>query len=308
MAEESSTHITQRRKRAFLNDLQLMIDGLRYEKSSRSDALNFGREPTHLRDHVVYGRWRPFLEKAKELFPLLAFERPDAEFANTDDEIYYYQRLHHACRAAMSAEPTQPWLVDEIPETFIPELDECEVPNPVITLMRGVRLSSYSSAALSQYESSCRPPEPDNTDLGSSTPLHAPFEGRSAGVSSPAEAPSSDWPPDKGWHFRAGQAAYLGVAFKITDCQRIVLKELANRSDGRRSATELAEALKLRDPNGTAPESSTVRNHVSDVRTLLKTVFAIEPEGEDPIPVVARGTNNTAYMLNLTVLRKREGS
>lgn len=54
---------------------------------------------------VEYGRWRHFLYTASDLFPLLKFDHPAAEFATINDEFEYYEALHLACRAAMSAEP-----------------------------------------------------------------------------------------------------------------------------------------------------------------------------------------------------------
>jgi hypothetical protein len=113
------------------------------------------------------------------------------------------------------------------------------------------------------------------------------------------------WPADDGWHFRPGEAAYLGVPFRITGSAFYVLKELANPYGAPRRWSDLATALPNVESADTGPNIGTIRNHVSDTRAVLRGVFDFEPSNAEPIPVVERGGDRTAWKLDSTVLRRR---
>lgn len=105
------------------------------------------------------------------------------------------------------------------------------------------------------------------------------------------------WPPDDGWHFRPGEAAFQKVIFSLRGKPWAVLKCLAEARNSARTWTELADAA---SPD-TNPIKTTIRGYVANARKALKTAFRLS-ESHDPIPNVESG-ERTAWRLNIAVLR-----
>jgi hypothetical protein len=112
----------------------------------------------------------------------------------------------------------------------------------------------------------------------------------------PSPASSTAWPPDDGWHFRPGEAAFCGLTFNIMGRMASVLSTLANARGAARTWSELASGLDNSDV-----EMTTVRGYVSQLRTVLRQRFGIS--NADPIPSVERGGGSTAWRLNSDLLR-----
>jgi len=104
----------------------------------------------------------------------------------------------------------------------------------------------------------------------------------------PTPPPDSDeWPPNKGWHFRPGEAAFRGIAFKLTDTQWEILKLLSVS----RRPVEKNRLLGIRD---SGIEESTLRSHISKIRKAIRGAFRLNG---DPIPQRGSG-KNLSYFLN----------
>lgn len=105
-------------------------------------------------------------------------------------------------------------------------------------------------------------------------------------------------PPDDGWHFPPGEAAFCGVIFQITGKQRGVLKALADARGAARTWSELAD--KLSNPD---LELKTITGYVSRTRTILRNAFSLDGI-DDPIPNAEWGENKTAWKLDSELLRR----
>lgn len=106
--------------------------------------------------------------------------------------------------------------------------------------------------------------------------------------------PSRDvapWPPDLGWHFRPGEAAFLGKVFEISGRHHGVLEVLASSNSAVSSWTiiqGLDEDKEL--------ETKTIRGYISQVRAVLREAFNLAVDF-DPIPNVDTG-QRTAWKLD----------
>ncbi len=94
---------------------------------------------------------------------------------------------------------------------------------------------------------------------------------------------ANEWWPDDGWHFREGEAAFRGVAFKIQGVPRRLLKKLAEAGKPVSDVALLAEI----DPKGDAGQES-LRTQLSRTRRILRRAFRMPPKS-DPLPNVERG-------------------
>lgn len=98
------------------------------------------------------------------------------------------------------------------------------------------------------------------------------------------EAASLRWPPDGGWHFREGEAAFRGIAFPIQGKPWLLLKRLAAKPGSPVSRRLLLDAV------GTdyTVSGDALRSYLSEARSVLRAAFELTPE-RDPIPNVDRG-------------------
>jgi hypothetical protein len=111
-------------------------------------------------------------------------------------------------------------------------------------------------------------------------------------------APDTEaWPPDDGWHFQPGRAAFHGVVFSISGKPHKLLQELA-RARRPLNRDELGDAIS-RDSN---LEAGTIRGYLSDIRKILRSAFGLSEE-QDPIPRI--DSDPAAYRLNSDLLKPR---
>lgn len=95
--------------------------------------------------------------------------------------------------------------------------------------------------------------------------------------------PAADrlWPPDEGWAFRPGEAAFNGTRFKCAGKLLAMLRELA-RAPGE---PVIADRLK-REVWGEEPElieDGNLQGHISQLRKKLRDALGLERDF-DPIP------------------------
>lgn len=102
---------------------------------------------------------------------------------------------------------------------------------------------------------------------------------------------SDKWPPDLGWHFRPGEAAFLGTVFEIRGRQFGVLKALAGQAGG----LEVWSISKSISPEYELSPNS-IKAYVSQVRSKLREVFLLD-KSVDPLPNVDWG-ERTAWKLD----------
>jgi hypothetical protein len=115
-------------------------------------------------------------------------------------------------------------------------------------------------------------------------------------------SPPAKWPPDDGWHFRPGEAAFRATVFEIVGQSWKLLRMLAENVRPV-SWAEISEHL-ASDSN-TQLERENVRVHVKDLRKTLRLRF--DCGTSDPIPFVDRGAQ-LAWRLDLSVLQPHSKS
>jgi hypothetical protein len=108
---------------------------------------------------------------------------------------------------------------------------------------------------------------------------------------------STKWPPDEDWHFRPGEAAFLGVPIPTAGKLWGVLKALADARGAAVTWGDLADAV---SPD-TTPEPQAIRGYVSKVRAALRKAFGLD-SSIDPIPNVEWG-KRTSWRLDPQALR-----
>lgn len=126
--------------------------------------------------------------------------------------------------------------------------------------------------------------------------LHAPAPGvlpvRAAGQS------LLPWPPDAGWHYRVGEAAFEHLPFRLTPLPMKLLQKLqAARSPVQRSVLE-----NHLWPNGPVDDPSTLRAHIAALRAILRSRFKLGTQ-HDPVPLVTRAPQ--AWQLQEDLLREQ---
>jgi hypothetical protein len=114
--------------------------------------------------------------------------------------------------------------------------------------------------------------------------------------------PRAEWPPDDGWHFQPGGAAFNGKVFEIAGQSWKLLRMFAEKGQPV-SWTEISEHL-ASDPN-IQLEKENVKVHVSDLRTILRRHF--DCGKSDPIPRVDRG-QQLAWRLDHSALQPHSKS
>jgi hypothetical protein len=112
-------------------------------------------------------------------------------------------------------------------------------------------------------------------------------------INSPQSQP--EWPPDSGWHFRPGEAAFNRVPFVAQGAQAKTLSVLV-LAKGPVEWTKIAAEV---SPD-TDIDQKTVRGYVSHARKILRDTFKLDPN-VDPLPCVEQG-NRTAWKLDAKVL------
>ena len=96
----------------------------------------------------------------------------------------------------------------------------------------------------------------------------------------------NEWPPNEGWNFREGQAAFRGVEFDIEGVQWRLLKALAKKPGTPVGKKVLGDAIA--DDGCTGEES--LRTHLSRLRIRLRKVFKFKSSPKtDPVPNMERG-------------------
>lgn len=102
------------------------------------------------------------------------------------------------------------------------------------------------------------------------------------------EPPGPDankWPPDAGWCFHEGEAAFRRVAFPIQGVPWRLLKKLAEKTGTPVSEATLVDAMNGDD--GNAGEGS-LRSQLTRTRDILRAAFGMSSD-LDPLPNVERG-------------------
>jgi hypothetical protein len=135
-------------------------------------------------------------------------------------------------------------------------------------------------------------PKPD----GWESALKSNDAGQAPAAAGETESPET-WPPDAGWHFRPGEAAYFGVVIPITGKLWGVLKALADARGAALTWCELSDAI---SPD-TTPEPQAIRGYVSRVRAALRHAFGLD-SSIDPVPNVEWG-DRTSWRLDSQALR-----
>jgi len=102
----------------------------------------------------------------------------------------------------------------------------------------------------------------------------------------------ADWPPDEGWQFRPGEAAFRGRKFAIRSAPIARLLERLATARRYLLMEDLKIAAKGLDPAANDPEDKTIRGYLSDLRAVLRAELGVA----EPIPN-RRTSAGTAWSL-----------
>lgn len=119
----------------------------------------------------------------------------------------------------------------------------------------------------------------------------------------PLQDTSTVWPPDDGWYFDDGEAAYLSHRFPIRGPLLKLLKAFVHSAMSNHRSIAKATLLNVIQNGGANPGEDTLRGYVSLLRTLLRDEFKIDHKSHrhNPIRSVNRG-NALAYKLEVSTI------
>ncbi len=109
-------------------------------------------------------------------------------------------------------------------------------------------------------------------------------------------ANGSPWPPDNGWHFIPGAAWFCRHKIEASGKLWSILKAFAEATQNTLSEHELKAACW----EGSEPESSTIRSHLSNLRTTLKDQLKLT---FDPLPVQDETHSRRGWKLDVESIR-----
>lgn len=89
------------------------------------------------------------------------------------------------------------------------------------------------------------------------------------------------WPPEEGWAFRPGEAAFNGTRFKLGGKLLAILRELADRAGEPVTADRLKRIVWGEEPD--MVEDGNLQGHISLLRKKLRDALGLD-RGYDPIP------------------------
>jgi DNA-binding response OmpR family regulator len=100
------------------------------------------------------------------------------------------------------------------------------------------------------------------------------------------------WPPDEGWAFRPGEAAFNGTRFKVAGKLHAILRELARVPGAPVTGDRFKREVWGEDPD--LIEDGNLQGHVSQLRKKLRDALGLD-RGFDPIPHADGAYRLTVY-------------
>lgn len=109
---------------------------------------------------------------------------------------------------------------------------------------------------------------------------------------------SSDppWPPDDGWHFATGKAAFCGIEFPLTGTPQQVIELLSKATQCTLSKKALFDQVW---PDGIVGEDA-LKQHLKSARRVLRDAFQIN---DDPLPHCGSG-HRAGWKIDVEILRR----
>lgn len=122
-------------------------------------------------------------------------------------------------------------------------------------------------------------------------------EGQQPSETIPAEVvkpvlSEPSFPPDDGWHFRAGEVWFRGGRHDWPTKDQSTILELLVRAPSAKSIADISAAIDPNDDNSTLYEST--KAQISKLRKWLCVEFAL-PAGSDPVPSAGHGTKSYKF-------------